>query len=171
MLFYALAAAALLAASPVPSAQDPIVPALTQGPGQFKDVPADHWAYQAVENRRSKGILQGYPDGAFGGKRIITRNEFAVTLDRAMKYAAPTASIVASPAEGYLHVLRDGRLKLYRVKLTGALEYVGDEPQISGSTIGAPASGNFLHILKDAAIETYRVEKTGKLSYVGRTNL
>jgi hypothetical protein len=50
----------------------------------FKDVPSDHWAYQAVENLRQKGIVIGYPDGSFRGKRTLTRYEFAVALDRAL---------------------------------------------------------------------------------------
>ena len=51
----------------------------------FKDVPSDHWAYQAVENLRQAGIVIGYPDGYFRGKRTLTRYEFAVALDRALK--------------------------------------------------------------------------------------
>jgi len=34
---------------------------------QFPDVPADHWAADAVKNLRSLGILHGYPDGKFRG--------------------------------------------------------------------------------------------------------
>src|SRR5207249_9886234 len=54
-------------------------------PDMFKDVPSDHWAYQAVENLRKAGIVIGYPDGYFRGKRTLTRYEFAVALDRALK--------------------------------------------------------------------------------------
>jgi hypothetical protein len=55
----------------------------------FKDVPADHWAYQAVENLRQKGVLKGYPDGSLRGKRTITRYEAAVALDRALHLPQP----------------------------------------------------------------------------------
>jgi len=34
---------------------------------QFPDVPADHWAADAVKNLRSLGILHGYPDGKYRG--------------------------------------------------------------------------------------------------------
>jgi len=51
-------------------------------PDMFRDVPQDHWAYQAVDSLRSKGILIGYPDGYFRGKRTLTRYEFAVALQR-----------------------------------------------------------------------------------------
>jgi len=56
------------------------VPVLAQGP--FTDVPADHWAYDAVNQLQKDGILIGYPDGTFGGKRTITRYEFATALAR-----------------------------------------------------------------------------------------
>jgi hypothetical protein len=48
----------------------------------FADVPTDHWAYQAVNNLQERGIVIGYPDGTFGGKRAMTRYEFAVAVDR-----------------------------------------------------------------------------------------
>jgi hypothetical protein len=56
------------------------VPAIAQGP--FTDVPTDHWAYQAVNDLQKDGIIIGYPDGTFAGKRTITRYEFAVAIAR-----------------------------------------------------------------------------------------
>jgi len=49
----------------------------------FTDVPADHWAYDAANQLQKDGILIGYPDGTFQGKRTITRYEFATALARA----------------------------------------------------------------------------------------
>ena len=57
-------------------------PSFAQGP--FADVPVDHWAYEAVSQLQEKGIIIGYPDGTFGGKRAMTRYEFALALSRAM---------------------------------------------------------------------------------------
>jgi len=56
-----------------------------QAPDMFKDLDTNHWAYQAVESLRAKNIVWGYPDGWFRGKRTLTRYEFAVALDRALK--------------------------------------------------------------------------------------
>jgi hypothetical protein len=50
--------------------------------GPFADVPTDHWAYEAVNQLQQDGILIGYPDGTFGGKRAMTRYEFAVAIAR-----------------------------------------------------------------------------------------
>jgi hypothetical protein len=59
--------------------------AQAQAPDAFKDLDPSHWAYQATENLRAKNIVWGYPDGYFRGKRTLTRYEFAVALDRALK--------------------------------------------------------------------------------------
>ena len=43
----------------------------------FSDVPADHWAYQAVSQLSRDGIITGYEDGTFQGDMIVTRYEMA----------------------------------------------------------------------------------------------
>lgn len=50
--------------------------------GSFADVPAGHRACDAVNELASLGIFTGYPDGAFAGKRSLTRYEFAVAVQR-----------------------------------------------------------------------------------------
>ncbi len=52
----------------------------------FTDVPTDHWAYDAVRLLVDDGIILGYPNGTFGGKRAITRYEFAVAIARLVQY-------------------------------------------------------------------------------------
>jgi len=46
------------------------------------DVPADHWAHDAVAGLTSRGLLEGYPDGLFKGDRAATRNEMAMAIAR-----------------------------------------------------------------------------------------
>jgi len=64
-------------------------PSKAQDQKKFQDVPDTHWAYQAVTDLQSKGILLGYPDGYFRGKRTLTRYEFAVALERALNSIMP----------------------------------------------------------------------------------
>jgi hypothetical protein len=61
----------------------PSYAAPAQGP--FADVPTDHWAYDAVNELAALGIFNGYPDQTFGGKRALTRYEFAVALQRMLQ--------------------------------------------------------------------------------------
>src|SRR5438128_8896773 len=49
----------------------------------FPDVPTDNWTlYDTVQELAAEGILHGYPDGTFGGRRAMTRWEFARALWR-----------------------------------------------------------------------------------------
>ena len=50
----------------------------------FRDVPAGHWAYNAVIKLAREGIFNGYGDGTFRGNRNITRYEAATFLARVM---------------------------------------------------------------------------------------
>jgi hypothetical protein len=52
----------------------------------FKDVPTTHWAYPALQQLQADGIVIGYPDGYFRGKRPITRYEIAAVTARAIKH-------------------------------------------------------------------------------------
>jgi hypothetical protein len=52
---------------------------------EFKDVPPDHWAAEAVKEVVAKGIMKGFPDGTFRGDQPVTRYELAVTLARFMQ--------------------------------------------------------------------------------------
>ena len=44
----------------------------------FSDVPASHWAYQAVNSMAEKGIIQGFPNGTFKGNQNVTRYQLAM---------------------------------------------------------------------------------------------
>ncbi len=41
----------------------------------FSDVPAGHWAYDAVSQLAADGVIEGYGDGTYRGDRTITRYE------------------------------------------------------------------------------------------------
>jgi hypothetical protein len=77
-----LGAAAVLAGSAMPRS--------ASAAEMFADVPQDHWAYQAVNNLQERGIVIGYPDGTFGGKRAMTRYEFALAVDRLVDWVNKT---------------------------------------------------------------------------------
>lgn len=51
----------------------------------FPDVASNHWAYEAVSNLSRRGLVEGYPDGTFGGNRLLTRYEFAEIVYRALQ--------------------------------------------------------------------------------------
>ncbi|GAB1487211.1 hypothetical protein MASR2M79_22670 [Aminivibrio sp.] len=50
----------------------------------FMDVPMNHWAYDAIGQLASRGVLSGYPDGTYKGNQPMTRYEVASAVARAL---------------------------------------------------------------------------------------
>ena len=55
---------------------------------EFPDVPANHWAYEAVTKLAGNDVVDGYPDGEFHGDRTMTRYEMAEIIYKAMNRGA-----------------------------------------------------------------------------------
>ena len=62
----------------VPGTEVPVVT------GTFSDVPATHWAYEAIEKLAAAGIINGVGDGTFNVDGNVTRAEFAKMVVVAM---------------------------------------------------------------------------------------
>ena len=50
----------------------------------FSDVTPDSWAYQAVDQLATAGIINGYPDGTFKGQKDIIRFEMAQMIAKGL---------------------------------------------------------------------------------------
>lgn len=55
------------------------------GLAQFSDVPAGHWAKEAVEALAAKGIIVGFPDGTYRGNETLTRYQAALIIYRLLQ--------------------------------------------------------------------------------------
>lgn len=55
------------------------------GLAQFSDVPAGHWAKEAVEALAAKGLILGSPDGTFRGNENLTRYQAALIIYRLLQ--------------------------------------------------------------------------------------
>lgn len=76
----------------------------------FPDIPANHWAYEYIAKLAGNGILEGYPDGSFGGDRLMTRYEFAAMLYRAIENGAALEERIIKEFEPEL-----GRIRVDRI--------------------------------------------------------
>lgn len=92
----------------------------------FSDVPAGHWAYEAVNKLAAEGVVEGYPDGTYGGDRLMTRYEMAQIVAKAMAKGANVDKLAAEFA-GELDSLgvRVANLekKADNVRITGQIRY------------------------------------------------
>ncbi|WP_337438157.1 YadA-like family protein, partial [Acidaminococcus fermentans] len=61
----------------------------------FPDVPANHWAYEAVSRLAGNDIIQGYEDGKYHGERIMTRYEMAEIIYNALSKGAKAEAKLA----------------------------------------------------------------------------
>lgn len=77
----------------------------------FPDVPENHWAYDYIEGLQKRGIVEGYPDGNFGGDRSMTRYEYAAMLYRALEKGFPVDSRLLDEFDAEL-----GRIRIDRIK-------------------------------------------------------
>ena len=76
----------------------------------FPDIPANHWAYEYIAKLAGNGILEGYPDGNFGGDRLMTRYEFAAMLYHAIENGAALEERIIKEFEPEL-----GRIRVDRI--------------------------------------------------------
>ncbi|MFW6001584.1 MAG: S-layer homology domain-containing protein [Halanaerobium sp.] len=61
----------------------------------YKDVPSDHWAYDALNQLEDAGIVEGYPDGEYKGQRTMSRYEMSVMVSRALDNIAEEQEAMA----------------------------------------------------------------------------
>ena len=92
----------------------------------FSDVPAGHWAYDAVNKLAAEGVIEGYPGGIYGGDRLMTRYEMAQITAKAMAKGA-NADRLAAEFAGELDSIgvRVANLekKSDNVRITGQIRY------------------------------------------------
>ena len=77
---------------------------------RFPDVPVNHWAYEYIAKLAGNGYIEGYPDGNFGGDRLMTRYEFAAMLYRAIENGAALEEKIIKEFEPEL-----GRIRVDRI--------------------------------------------------------
>ena len=92
----------------------------------FSDVPAGHWAYDSVNKLAAAGVVDGYPDGTYGGDKLMTRYEMAQIVAKAMAKGANVDKLAAEFADELDTLgVRVANLeaKADNVKVTGQIRY------------------------------------------------
>jgi S-layer homology domain/Protein of unknown function (DUF2808) len=104
---------------------------------QENKVDPDSWAYQSLKSLQDRGILKGYPNGAFQGDRPLTRDEFAAGLNMALE------KTLESFASGE-RVTRDDLLALQQLQLDFKAELTALKNRVSALE-GQPTSEKIAH--------------------------
>jgi len=72
----------------------------------FPDIPANHWAGDAVAEIADLGIVIGFPDGTFRGNEAFTRYQAALVITRLLAVIEANAAAMQADVEGMLGGLR-----------------------------------------------------------------
>ncbi len=81
----------------------------------FPDVPADHWAAEAIALAADRGWVTGYEDGNFYPDAPITRAEAVVMADRARGRQVPAGAIDFACAQSPYQDLREDHWAYYEL--------------------------------------------------------
>lgn len=85
-------------------AQAQLAPSAAQVPA-LTDVPAGHWAKDAIDRLVSRGIILGYPDGTFRGTHNLTRYEASIIIARLLDQI--NSGVVVAPQGDDLSALQN----------------------------------------------------------------
>ena len=102
----------------------------------FSDVPAGHWAYDSVNKLAAAGVVDGYPDGTYGGDKLMTRYEMAQIVAKAMAKGANVDKLAAEFADELDSLgVRVANLekKADNVKVTGEVRYRYTDSELNGN--------------------------------------
>ena len=135
----------------------------------FSDVTPQDWAYQAVAQLASQGIINGYPDGTFKGQNNITRFEMAQMVAKALvrqdRVDAEQNAIINRLANEFSAELNNLGVrvstlenKVGNFKFTGdaRLQYTGNEKE------------TYAYGLDKAGNDELKADQKSKFTYRGR---
>ncbi len=147
--------------------------------GPFADVPADHWAYSAVNTLQKAGIVIGYPDGTYGGRRAMTRYEFAVAIARLLPMVQNQIDTSQFVKTGDFQAFQNdvnNRLQQQQAALDALRALVNEfQPELEklGADVAAinkrlDADEQRLAVVEE---EQRRVKINGEFNVIGRSNI
>ena len=126
----------------------------------FSDVPADHWAYDAVTQLAADGVIEGYGDSTFKGNRNITRYEMAQMVAKAMAKNTSGAdkALVDKLAAEFAEELNNLGVRVAKlernadmVKWNGKAEYTWQRTTVQKSGKDDPDTNKLLFRLEPSA--------------------
>lgn len=86
---------------------------------QFTDVKADHYAYEAIQWAKSKGIVNGYGDGRFGPNDAVTEAQFVKMVSNYLGLKDDYGNIVKTTKGAHWSDSAYDALAKYGVPLNG----------------------------------------------------
>jgi uncharacterized coiled-coil protein SlyX len=109
----------------------------------FPDIPANHWAGDAVEEIADLGIVIGFPDGTFRGNEAFTRYQAALVVSRLL-------AVVDANMDAELSGLRAAMQDLASDVAAQGVRLAAAESAIAGISDDVAANSGRIGALEDA---------------------
>lgn len=127
----------------------------------FSDVPAKHWAYDAVTKLAKEGIVDGYGDGTFRGEKTMTRYEMAQIVAKAMNkdLNSDQKAVVDKLAKEYATELNN-----LNIKVEGMQDQLDNMVKFNGDARARYYSADNAGSVGDRAEYRFRLGATAKVN-------
>ncbi|WP_312518484.1 S-layer homology domain-containing protein [Anaerospora sp.] len=130
----------------------------------FVDVPAKHWAYDAVSKLAQAGIVDGYGDGTFRGDKNITRYEMAQIVAKALakeeKANAEQKALLNKLSAEFSEELDNLGVRVKKLEKTAPTVKISADSRIRGFENGSvDENGKLLNEAGKAATKTYTQQR------------
>ena len=130
----------------------------------FVDVPAKHWAYDAVSKLAQAGIVDGYGDGTFRGDKNITRYEMAQIVAKALakedKANAEQKALLNKLSAEFSEELDNLGVRVSKLEKNAPTVKISADARIRGWENGAVA--------QDGSLTSTHADKDGKYAKLSK---
>ena len=116
----------------------------------FPDIPANHWAGDAVEEIADLGIVIGFPDGTFRGNEAFTRYQSALVVSRLLAVIEANMDAAMADVDSALSGLRAAMQDLASDVAAQGVRLAAAESAIAGISDDVAANSGRIGALEDA---------------------
>ena len=140
----------------------------------FMDVPTTSWAYKAIAQLASAGVIEGYGDGTFQGDKAMTRFEAAKMVAKAMAKedtaSADNKALIDKLAVEFATELNDLGVRVAKleanassIKITGEARLRYSAQYVPYTTTGSSATAPY-GLTKGGDMDYFRLDMTSQVS-------
>jgi hypothetical protein len=116
----------------------------------FPDIPANHWAGDAVEEIADLGIVIGFPDGTFRGNEAFTRYQSALVVSRLLAVVDANMDAAMAGMDADLAGLRAAMQDLASDVAAQGVRLAAAESAVAGISDDVAANSGRIGALEDA---------------------
>ena len=132
----------------------------------FPDIPANHWAADAVARITDLGIIIGFPDGTFRGNEAFTRYQTALVISRTLDVITSNVEAMSAMSDADIAALNAALEQLASDQAAQGVRLAATESDVASLGDDVIADGARIDDL-EAAINGVMMDMDAELSMLG----